>query len=111
MNSELFFVENIYCPAGTNTMEKELANWLSQYSSHIFDLQNLQDLAKRLKSKQDEIIKDRPRLHAIAIEFKYDSSRWNHGLQNIRFGQCSVCLRTVAGCLTGDSPESPASGR
>lgn len=104
--NKMYFLEHIYCPAGTKTLERELAQRLGEFESHVFDHKSINELVEKIKAMQEEIRKDRPRLQPIDISFKFDSSQWNHGLQHIVFGQCSICFKEITGFTPSVVPAS-----
>lgn len=103
----LFYVSNIYCPAGTKALEKELAKFAGTRINYTMDIPAIKTFTEELKSLQAGIIKEHPRLRPVEIQFKLDNSRYAHGIQFIRFGQCSISLMEFGGIIV----EGNSSGR
>ena len=92
-----YFVNYIYVPAGTKTLERELASIAEGARHCVYDRPSLEKFADYLRKQQDLIVSQRPRLQRVEIDLHFaENSRWNLRPTGMSIGQVGVVIEEVA---------------
>ena len=101
-----YFVNYIHVPAGTKTLERELASIAEGARSCVYDRPSLEMFADYLRKQQDLIVLQRPRLQPVVIDLHFaEDSRY--GLPTgMSIGQVGIVIEEVAKEIYADG-EAP----
>lgn len=92
-----YFVNYIYSPAGTKTLERELASIAEGARHCVYDRPSLEKFADYLRKQQDLIVSQRPRLRRVEIDLHFaENSRWGLRRTGMSIGQVGVVIEEVA---------------
>jgi hypothetical protein len=90
-----YFCTDVYCASDALTLEKAVAQFAElELESALIHEERIPTIVERLKWFQDETIKTRPRLRAVAIEDCGENDLYP-GHRAIRIGTSQVNLTSV----------------
>lgn len=92
-----YFVNYIYVPAGTKTLERELASIAEGARRCVYDRPSLEKFADYLRKQQDLIVSQRPRQQPVVINLHFaENSRFGLRPTGMSIGQVGVVIDEVA---------------
>ena len=89
-----YFITEVYIPAGSRTVEKQLAKYAERYENHILSEGAMQRLADELQEEQVRLHSLNRRLQPVTIDFNLAG---DYGYRWFHMGQASLHFRLVAG--------------
>lgn len=92
-----YFINDVYIPSGSRTIEHNLAKVVEPYVDHILSAGAMQRLAELVKEEQEKLCAANKRIKPVTIEMDLDGGdyRWRF----FRIGQVSISFRYVKGEL------------
>ena len=91
-----YFVDYIPVPAGTKTLERELASIAEGARHCVYDRPSLEKFADYLRKQQDIIVSQRPRLQPVVIDLHFSANSRYSLPTGMSIGQVGVAIVEVA---------------
>jgi len=91
-----FFITDVYAPAGTRTLERNLADLVRPYINHILSYDAMLRLAKSVCDEEVKLVSMNKRLKEVPISIDLEGDTYN-GWKYFHIGQVSVQFRLVKG--------------
>lgn len=92
-----YFIQDVYVPSGSRTIEHNLAKVVEPYVDHILSAGAMQRLADMVREEQDTLCAASKRLKPVPVELDLDGGTYS--FRFFRIGQVSVQFRHVKGEL------------
>lgn len=86
-----YFIDSVYCTSSMSAMEKALLAEMKAFCGWVVPAKSIENTISALKAKQEDILKQKPRLMPVEIIFSQIGSKDHF----IHIGSGHVALRIV----------------